>query len=270
MTSMGVACLFDIHGNLPALEAVLAEPDVTNAEMIVAGGDVAWGPMPAQTLDLLASLGERVRFVRGNCDRELVDAYERWAAGGLPSDGGTTPSQQISAWAATRLEPRHRALLAGFEPSISVTIEALGAVELCHATPRSDEEIVTAATTDERLADALASASAEIVVAGHTHVQLDRRIGPRRFFNAGSVGMPYEDEPGAFWLLLDREATMRRTSYDYAAAAAAIGASGHPEAEDLVQESLLEPIGAAEATRHFDRIAQSRGLPFRLGLAAGG
>jgi predicted phosphodiesterase len=257
-----VACLFDIHGNLPALDAVLDEPDVASADLIVAGGDVAWGPMPAETLDRLAQLGKRVRFVRGNCDRELADAYERWAAGASKSSEVPGDPERVSVWAATRLSPRHRDLLASFEVSVTVSVDSLGEVLLCHATPRSDEEIVTALTDDAQLAEALAVCSADVVVAGHTHVQLDRSVAGYRFLNAGSTGMPYEDEPGAYWLLLGTEASLRRTSYDYDAAAELIRASGYPRADELVQECLLEPIGAAEAVKHFDRIARGRNSPF--------
>lgn len=67
-----VAVLSDIHGVLPALEAVLAEPDVRVADRVVLTGDIAAGPMPVETLDALSALGERVVWVRGNADRELV------------------------------------------------------------------------------------------------------------------------------------------------------------------------------------------------------
>lgn len=259
---MRVACLFDIHGNLPALDAVLEESDVAAADLIVAGGDVAYGPMPAETLDRLAQLGKRVRFVRGNCDRHLVDAYERWAAGALATSERPSPPELTSNWAAARLSPSHRELLATFEPFVELALEGLGEIALCHATPRSDEEIVTALTDEQQLLEALADNTADIVVAGHTHVQLDRRAGRHRFLNAGSVGMPYEDAPGAYWLMLGPEISMRQTSYDYASAAEEIRATGYPEAEELVRECLLDPIGTADATSHFDRIARTRSAPF--------
>src|SRR6266852_7976295 len=85
-----VAVLSDIHGVLPALEAVLAEPDVRAADRIVLTGDLVAGPLPVPTLDLLASLGERVVWVRGNGDRALVedhpDAGATWAAAQLRAD----------------------------------------------------------------------------------------------------------------------------------------------------------------------------------------
>jgi putative phosphoesterase len=251
--------LYDIHGNLPALEAVLQEVASEQVDLIVVGGDVASGPMPAETLDRLRELSAPVRFVRGNADRELADAYERWAAGALalPKE-----PEWMNVWPAKLLGPRHRAQLARFEPVVSVESQDLGEILFCHATPRSDEEFVTRETTDERLAQALGDASAQLVVAGHVHMQMDRLVDGKRFVNAGSVGMPYEDEAGAYWLLLGSEVALRRTVYDYERAAAAIRATGYPDAEEMVQESLLEPIGSAEATRHFQSFADARREPF--------
>jgi predicted phosphodiesterase len=257
-----IAALYDIHGNLPALEAVLVELERCEPDLVVVGGDVASGPMPAQTLDRLRALGARVRFIRGNADRELIDAYERWRAGALARSDESVPSLEPTAvWAAPHLSPAHRDLLATFTPSLRLGIARLGEVLFCHATPRSDEEIITSATSDEHLASALAHQPARLIVAGHTHVQLDRSVGEQRFINAGSVGMPYEDEPGAYWVLLDERVSLRRTSYDYAAAAEAINRSGYPQAQEMVRECLLEPIGSVEATRFFDELARARDVP---------
>jgi len=149
---MAVAALYDIHGNLPALEAVLAEDDVQRAGTIVVGGDVAPGPLVAEVLDRLAALGDRVRYVRGNADREVIDAYERWAAGVLSLADDASPPERMAAWVAARLNDAHRRLLAGFEPTVSLTIDGLGGVLFCHGSPRSDLDIITEATSDEKLA----------------------------------------------------------------------------------------------------------------------
>jgi predicted phosphodiesterase len=253
-----VAGLFDVHANLPALEAVLAEPDVAAAEVIVVGGDVAAGPLPAETLDRLAALGERVRFVRGNADREVIDAHERWIAGAIgDQEEGPRPGEG-ELWVAQRLGSSHRELLASFKPSISLRVAALGEVLFCHASPRSDEEMITEATPEARLREALGGCEAQVIIAGHTHVQFDRQIGERRFINAGSVGMPYEDEPGAYWVLLGPDVQLRRTAYDYQAAAGAIRASGYTDAEELLRESLFAPVGRSEATAFFEELGTRR------------
>ncbi len=249
---MAVAALYDIHGNLPALEAVLAEEDVQAAEVIVVGGDVAPGPFIPEVLDLLSALGGRVRYVRGNADRELIDAYEAWAAGTLSVPDNAPEPERMAAWAAARLNDAHRRLLATFEPTVSLTIARLGDVLFCHASPRSDLDIITSASSDEKLAALLTDRHERLIVAGHTHMQLDRTVEGLRFINPGSVGAPYEDEPGAYWSLLGPDVELRRTVYDYHAAAAVIRATGYPFADDLVEASLLSPIGRAQAIRHLD------------------
>ena len=101
---------------------------------------------------------------------------------------------------------------------------------------------------------------------GHTHHQFELRAGDQRVVNAGSVGMPYEGSAGAFWLLVaDGEPEPRRTVYDVDAAGAALRASGFPDVDDLIRESLLEPVDAAFVARHFEeRAARTLQLPGRL------
>lgn len=191
---MRVAALYDIHGNVPALDAVLAEVD---ADAIVIGGDFVLGPWPAETYERLRALEGDVRFIRGNADREVVD-----------EDPGRAPPE-LMEFARARLPEDAFAFLR----SLPLT-ETIDGVLYCHATPRNDEEIFTRISPDERWAEALAGVDAEVVVCGHTHVQFDRRIGDTRLVNAGSVGMPYEREPGAYWALLDgAEVELRRTEY---------------------------------------------------------
>jgi diadenosine tetraphosphatase ApaH/serine/threonine PP2A family protein phosphatase len=120
-----------------------------------------------------------------------------------------------------------------------------------HATPQDDETIVTELTTDERLAELVAGVEQRRVVAGHTHMQLERRVGDRLFVNAGSVGWPYEGKPGAFWAILDEGVELRRTDYDRERAAELIRRSGHPRAEEIAAENILESPTRAEALEVF-------------------
>ena len=137
-------------------------------------------------------------------------------------------------------------------------VDGLGPVLFCHGSPRSDEEILTAVSSDERLAPILEGVAEEVVVCGHTHHQFDRRAHGTRLLNAGSVGMPYEDEPAAYWLWLGPEAELRRTDYDVAAASARMRAAGLPDLDELMlRESLIEPVGAAFVARHFEERAQA-------------
>ena len=241
-----VAALYDVHGNLPALEAVLAEVDELDVDAVVVGGDVCLGPMPRAVLHRLLQLGERALFLRGNCDRELAAE---------PAGSGSWAER--TRWTAQQLDKGQRAWLAALPGTQSVDVDGLGPVLFCHGSPRSDEEILTRISPEERVAAAVADVSEEVVVCGHTHVQFDRRVAGKRLINAGSVGMPYEARPGAYWAVLGPEVDLRRTDYDLEAAAAAIRVSGFPDAGELADENVLTVPSAEEATEQFERMAQA-------------
>jgi diadenosine tetraphosphatase ApaH/serine/threonine PP2A family protein phosphatase len=238
---MTVAALYDIHGNLPALEAVLAEVD---ADTILVGGDCVAGPLPRETLALLKERG--ATFIRGNADRQV--------GGGVPEDD---PWADRTAWVREQLEDEDLAFLRGLPHPLGLEVDGLGSVLFCHGSPRSDEEIVTAITPPKRLDPMLDGVQERVIVCGHTHVQFDRLVGDRRLVNAGSVGMPYEGEPGiACWALLGPDVELRRTRYDAEAAAERIRESGYPGVDEFVQEYVLHPASAAEATTHFEALAE--------------
>ena len=242
-----VAALYDVHGNLPALDAVLADPALARADVVVVGGDVAAGPLPAEVLDRLSSLDVPIRWVRGNADREVVEHFDR---GDTDHSiyGADAPAQRADAFTAGHIARGHRDLMAGFEDVVRLD----GAL-YCHGSPRSDEEIITALTPGERLEPMLAGVDEALVVCGHTHHQFELRAGEQRVVNAGSVGMPYEGRAGAFWLLVaNGEPELRHTEYDVEAAGVALRASGFPDVEDLVRESLVDPFEAAFVARHFE------------------
>lgn len=243
---MRVAALYDVHGNLPALEAVLADVERAGVDAIVVGGDVALGPMPRETLERLLALGEGVRWVRGNADRELVAP--------TGSDGDDVWRRR-SAWAADQLTTGQRELLRVLPTTLTIEIEGLGPALFCHGSPRSDEEIITSVSPDERLLPMLDGVAERVVVCGHTHVQFDRVVDSIRVVNAGSVGMPYQGSPGAFWALLGPDVSLRRTTYDFEAAADEIRSSGFPEPGELLSDMFESPVPAAEATEFFERMA---------------
>lgn len=244
---MRVAALYDIHGNLPALEAVLAAIEREQPDLIVIGGDVAAGPLPCPTLERLMALGDRVRFVRGNADRLMVAAFD-----GVPFDPHVPPqAQQTDVWAAQQLDRAHREFLAGFPLTLTLPIDGVGDVLFCHATPRSDEETLTVRSSDERWQAALSAIEPRVVVCGHTHMQFDRTIGAVRVVNAGSVGMPY-GAPGAYWLMLGPQIVLQHTLYDLEAAAARIRTSTYPLANDFAAHNVLQPASEAEALAVFD------------------
>jgi putative phosphoesterase len=239
-----VAALYDIHGNLPALEAVLAEVEAAAPDLVVIGGDVVAGPLPSETLERLVTLGDRVRWVMGNADRMVIEAFDRGGRSADPDD----PIDRLDAWVARQLTREQRDRLAAFEPLVHVD-----GTLFCHGSPRSDEEIITMVSPEARVVPMLEGVSEDVVVCGHTHHQFDLRVGGTRVINAGSVGRPYEDEPAAYWLWLGADVELRRTDYDIDAAVERLRASGLPEVDELVlRESLIEPIGTAAAARELE------------------
>jgi putative phosphoesterase len=242
-----VAALDDVHGNLPSLEAVLADPAFARADAVVVGGDVVAGPMPAEVLDRLAALDVPVRWVRGNADREVVASFDRGDTdpAAHPADD---PAGRADAYAASRLTRAQRDLLASFEDVVSLE----GAL-FCHGSPRADNEIITQVTPAERLTPMVEGVEEALVVCGHTHHQFDLRAGGVRVVNAGSVGMPYQGEAAAFWMLVEEgEPEFRRTEIDVDAVVEAIRASPYPDAEDLVKMCFLEPVTAESVARLFE------------------
>jgi putative phosphoesterase len=188
-----IATLYDVHGNLRALEAVLAE--IPDGATIVVGGDVvAGGEQPSETLERLRALGDRVVWVRGNADRELKR-----------EEGSSVPEEFIAPTIAALTEEQIEFL---HSQAASAQIDD---VLYVHASPRNDVDIFTELTPEERIAFLFADVDADVVVCGHTHMQFDRVVAGKRVVNSGSVGMPYEEEPGAYWML---DLEHRRTAYE--------------------------------------------------------
>ncbi|MFC4610377.1 metallophosphoesterase family protein [Streptomyces maoxianensis] len=205
-----VAVLSDIHGVLPALEAVLDEPEVRAADRVVLTGDITAGPQPAQVLDLLTALGDRIAWIRGNADRELLE-YRRGQRDAIPDP--------IAPWAAEQLRPDHLELLARLPRTLSLHLQGMGRVLFCHATPRDDEEVVLVDSGLDRWQEIFTELDADVrtVVLGHTHMPFVRLAHGRLVINPGSVGMPY-GRTGAHWALLGPGVELRTTNFDIEAA----------------------------------------------------
>lgn len=246
---MRVAAVYDVHGNLPALRAVLADIAREGISATVLGGDVASGPLPQRTIAQLMAMGTRLRYVRGNSDREIVEAYDSRR---LDIDAETDPAMRWAAFAAARISRTEREFLDSFPPRIVIDIDGLGPTLFCHGSPDSDTEIITTSTPDTRLAELLGGVEEPTVVCGHTHRQFDRRVGRWRVVNAGSVGLPYEGRPGAYWALLGPDIELRRTHYDLDRALAELRADGFPDLDDMLAESLLDPADPDEVAQIFE------------------
>lgn len=239
-----VAVLSDIHGVAPALDAVLAESDVADADRIVLTGDIAAGPQPGAVLDRLTALGDRVVWVRGNADRELVT---------LARGGTTTIPDPIAPWAAQQLRDDQVALLAGLPHPVTLPVDGFGTVLFCHGSPRDDEEVVLVDTRLSRWTEVLTEVDPDVstIVCGHTHMPFQRLAHRRLIVNPGSVGMPY-GRPGAHWALLRGGVVQLRTTiFDVDAACAAIVAAGYPDAEAWAAFFIRSPAGDAQALATF-------------------
>lgn len=243
---MKVVALYDIHGNLFALEAVLREVRDERIDLVVVGGDVLPGPMPRETLACLMALEIPVRFIHGNGDR-VVAAH---LAGGDISEVPEAFREAIH-WTAQQLDANQRQAIARWPLMCELDIGELGHTLFCHATPRNDTECFTRITAEKRLTPVFGTVNASLVVCGHTHMQFDRTIAGRRVVNAGSVGMPFAAPRGAYWLLLGPEVQLRRTEYDFEKAADHIRATTYPDAETLAVRYIIDPPTEVESLKMF-------------------
>jgi len=232
---MRVAALYDIHGNLPALEAAVEEVYRSAVDLIVVGGDAVLGPMPRETLEYLLACQIPVQFIQGNCEREMLTQM----AGSDPTS--VPPAfREIMRWVGDQLQPNQRQSIAQWPVAVQLEIPGLGDVLFCHATPRSDTETFTRHTPEERLRPVFEGLDVSVVVCGHTHMQFDRTIGRMRVINAGSVGMPF-GEPGAYWLVLGPGVHHRQTQYDLARAAQRVRATEYPQAKEFASHNVIRP-----------------------------
>jgi predicted phosphodiesterase len=239
-----VAALYDIHGNLPALEAVIEDVSGAEVDLIVVGGDVLPGPMPREALRRLLEIDLPAQFIFGNGEKAVLAQPEAARTGSVTywgtASGARPPDSVVETlrWTAAQvadLEP----VLARWPMTAQLDIDGLGTVLFCHGTPRSETESFTRRTADEHLLPLFEPLGVDVIVCGHTHMQFDRRVGRTRVLNAGSVGMPF-GRPGAYWLLLGPEVELRRTEYDLGAAAERIRGTDYPQAKELAAQ-ILEP-----------------------------
>jgi predicted phosphodiesterase len=256
---MRVAGLYDIHGNLPALEAVLRDVHQAGVDQIVVGGDIVPGPMPHESLELLLDLELPVQFIHGNCELAVLaqmaaDDISSVTYWGTPSGAPLPePVRNAMRWTAQQLKREYESVFSAWPRTHRIPIPGLGGVLFCHSTPRSETEIFTRLTPDDRLLPLFEGLHVSLVVCGHTHMQFDRMIGSTRVVNSGSVGMPFGNT-GAYWTLLGPDVRLRHTQYDLVMAAERIRNTKYPRAhEDATsilhprsEEEMLEVFGKSE------------------------
>jgi predicted phosphodiesterase len=224
-----IEALYDIHGNAPALEAVLSE--IKDVDVFLIGGDVVWGPWPRETLALLQCL-PNARFILGNTDREVFNR----------SPNG----KDINDWCADRLTNDQSDFLQSWLPTIS-----LDGILFCHGSPRRDTDRITIATPAERVLEWCDGVKEKTIVCGHTHAQFERRVDGRMIVNPG-VGNPFGD-PGAYWATFDSKCHLRFTRYDTITVARCMLNSGFPRAERMASE-LRAPDPIEQSVRAVDRL----------------
>jgi len=239
----------DVHGNVPALTAVLAEIESADVDLVVSCGDLTWGAEPDRTVQLMAGLGARARFVRGNGDRAVVELRA----------GRREVRRPRETWMMGLHSPASVEFVQGFAVGLTLRLSGLGAVRFCHGSPRADTELVTPGTSPQRFAELSAGVAERVIVGGHTHLQFDHAVeGGLRFVNPGSVGLPHhEGVPGtAYWAILGPDVELRQTSYDVTEAIEIGRRLGDPAA-DVIERLLLTPPTPHEIEEDAARLTYS-------------
>lgn len=243
---MRLAVLGDIHGNAPALEAVLEDIRAEHVDRIVVAGDVLAGPLPLETLALLMELGIPTHIVRGNHDTELQTILSEEKPGVMRQR-----ENDIAQWIAGKLSAEHTQLVSSWQTTHEIEMDGWGNVLFCHATPHSDSYVFSCLTPESKLMPILRGLNASLMVCAHTHMQFDRLVGDLRIANTGSVGMCV-GRTGADWLVIDEDIHFRHTDYDTVLAAERIRQSDYPHADEFANNNLLQAWSEA---RMFEVIA---------------
>jgi predicted phosphodiesterase len=196
-----LAVLGDIHGNLPALEAVLADLDrFTVDEIVVAGDLINWGPFSAAVTERALAGGWAV--IRGNNEFYLLD-YDTPRA---PAAWADAANYALLPWLRRQLAgPLHRRI-AAWPDTLALRYPDAPTLRVVHGSPRRNDEGIFPDVTEDDLAAILGDIEEGTIVAAHTHLPLDRAIGRWHLLNPGSVGVPLGGELVASYLLLEGDA----------------------------------------------------------------
>ena len=240
-----VAVVGDVHGNAVAFAAILEEIHADAPDLVVVNGDLSWGAEPEATLVLGDGLIDAL-FVHGNAESALLRLV------GEPDSDRT----EVEEWMVKQHSPQRIAEIERFAGAVSLTVEGVGHVFLCHGSPRGDQELVTQGTPDDRMRALLAGMTVDVLVTAHVHLQFEREVLGITSMNAGSVGLQYGGTPAAYWAEIGPEIRLRRTPYDVDEAERRVRSSGIPAADRIVQ-TLREPPSAEEVVEHAERLVAS-------------
>jgi diadenosine tetraphosphatase ApaH/serine/threonine PP2A family protein phosphatase len=213
-----LACLADVHGNTAALDAVLASEDFAQAGAVAFLGCTTTGPDPRGVLERCADLTMPVFHLAGNGERRVLEL----------ASGIRAPEREVDEWLVAAHGDDGLATIGSWAGGLRAAHPPPGGLRLCHGSPRSDIEVLTSLTGDDRLREATTGVDEAVVVHGHTHVQYHRHAVGKVITGAGSVGLPYAASPGARWALICDEVRLVVTPYDLDRAEALITAAGYP------------------------------------------
>jgi predicted phosphodiesterase len=244
-----LALISDMHGNLPAFEAVLGDIQNQGINNLLCLGDAAnFGPQPKETLERLRALGCPV--VMGNTDDSLLKP--RTLADIKEPNEETEFLLEVEAWCADQLDDSDRTFVRTFQPTFTLELDSLNLLAY-HGSPKSYYDQIVAVTPEETLNGYFEDASANLYVGGHTHEQFIRRYVESRVMNPGSVGLPFvfKREGGEMRPLFAEYAvlettpevniTFKRIPYEFEKLATAVRASNMPYAEKWLEDFALTP-----------------------------
>jgi predicted phosphodiesterase len=248
-----LVALSDVHGNLPALEAVLADIQTQGAPdaIWVLGDLAAFCPWPTETLARLREL-PNVAFLQGNTDRYLVTGRRPVFWIQSPEDWANAPAQLAERdanfrWTVEQFSYADYEFLRTLPSRLEMDVPGYGRVVAVHATPTDDEAVIFPDTPDDQVRFHLSGLDARLLLYGHTHRPLDRIVDGVRLVNDGSVGLPLDGDLRAAYALLDFEGdqcavAIHRVAYDVEAVIAELERVEHP-ARGWVGQKLREAGG---------------------------
>lgn len=240
---MRVAVISDPHGNLRALDAVLADLDATGGfdEIIMAGDFASGGPYPAECVERIRERGYRA--VRGNTDEFIVEAGTAGAVKAQPIDPSVRHTGELLAndqWTAKRLSHEQIEYLAQLPLTVNVSGAGVPVLTICHATPWSAHDTVMPDAPEERARRMLETAGGQAVGYGHIHVQYERQVDEKLLVAVGSMGLPFDGDNRAAYTIFTGDTSgwtpeFRRVAYDVDEAARDAMSQNAPGAEGYVR-----------------------------------
>jgi putative phosphoesterase len=231
---MRIAAIYDIHGNISALEAVIDVISTKQVDTVVIGGDVVAGPFPRETLSLLQKISVPTYYLLGNAESDVIRLIL-----GQPSDGMSEKANEVAGWVVDQLTSEQKDFLLTWTDSLQLTLAPRYRAYFCHGTPRSNTEIFTLVTPEERVKAIFRQTDASVYICGHTHMQFERTVENIHIVNAGSVGMPFGGTT-ADWLLIDgNEFEFVHTEYSLQSAVERMRTSGYPDVENFIQNNVI-------------------------------